>query len=255
MSKIVIAFYDKAEQARQIGQELAPLGLSPGDISVLGGRGGSDEQGLLKSGASGPDFIKELGQFGVSQDEAHLYAQGLQHGGGLVIARIDDRKAEQTASIMERQPVIDIESRAQQWRTEGGEQSQKPQRQEGQTVQSVEEELQVGKRETQGGRVRIHTHIEEKPVEERIRLRQEELDVQRKKADRKLSPEEAEKALQERTVEVSATREQPVVSKQARVVEEVSVGKSQSEREEVIRDTVRKTKLDVEQEDVEKQGS
>jgi hypothetical protein len=25
MSKIVIAFYDKAEQARQIGQELAPL--------------------------------------------------------------------------------------------------------------------------------------------------------------------------------------------------------------------------------------
>lgn len=254
MSKIVIAFYDKAEQAHQIGQELAPLGISQGDISVLGGQGGSDGQGLLKSGASGQDFIKELGQLGVSQHETQLYAQGLQHGGGLVITRIDDQKAEQVASTMERQPVIDIESRAQQWRSEG-EQSQRPQRQEGQTVQGIEEELQVGKRETQGGRVRVHTHIEEKPVEERIRLRQEELDVQRKKADRKLSPEEAEEALQERTIEVSATREQPVVSKQARVVEEVSVGKSQSEREEVIRDTVRKTKLDIEQEDVEKQGS
>lgn len=250
MSKIVIAFYDKAEQAHQIGQELAPLGISQGDISVLGGQGGSDGQGLLKSGASGQDFIKELGQLGVSQHEAHLYAQGLQHGGGLVIGRIDDQKAGQVASIMERQPVIDIESRAQQWRSEEEEQSQ-----EGQTVQGVEEEMQVGKRETQGGRVQVHTHIEEKPVEERIRLRQEELDVQRKKADRKLSPEEAEEALQERTIEVSAKREQPVVSKQARVVEEVSVGKSQSEREEVIRDTVRKTKLDVEQDAGEKRGA
>ena len=38
----------------------------------------------------------------------------------------------------------------------------------------------------------------------------------------------------------------PVVSKQARVVEEVSVGKDVNERNETISDTVRKTEVDVE---------
>ena len=74
--------------------------------------------------------------------------------------------------------------------------------------------------------------------------------MDRKRADRTLSPDEVEGAFREQTVEVTATREQPVVSKQARVVEEVSVGKSQHEREEVVRDKVRRTRLDVEQEGV-----
>ena len=49
--------------------------------------------------------------------------------------------------------------------------------------------------------------------------------VERRKVGRPVSPEEAKKGLEERTVEVSATVERPVVSKEARVVEEVAVGK------------------------------
>ena len=37
----------------------------------------------------------------------------------------------------------------------------------------------------------------------------------------------------------------PVVAKTANVIEEISVGKAVTEREEVIRDTVRKTEVDV----------
>lgn len=251
MTKIVIAFYDQAEQAHQISQELSRLDIAQNEMSVLGGQGGSGAQGLLQGSGSGQDLIEQLGRFGVSQEEAELYAKGLEHGGGLVIARVEDEKAEQAGSAMERQPVVDIDARAQQWRSEGRKQQpQHGEHQEEQTVRAVEEQLQVGKRETQAGRVRIHTHLEETPVEERVRLREEEISVDRKRADRTLSPDEVEGAFREQTVEVTATREQPVVSKQARVVEEVSVGKSQHEREEVVRDKVRRTRLDVEQEGV-----
>lgn len=46
---------------------------------------------------------------------------------------------------------------------------------------------------------------------------------------------------------MTETAERAVVSKTANVVEEISVGKEVTERDEVIRDTVRKTEVDVEQ--------
>lgn len=249
MTKIVIAFYDKAEQAKQISQELSRLDIAQNEMSVVDGKGGSGAQGLLQGSGPSQNLFEQLGRFGVSQEEAKLYVKGLEHGGGLVIARVEDQKAEQAGEAMERLPVVDIEARAQQWRNED-EQGEQSRHQESQTVRAVEEQLQVGKRETQAGRVRIHTHVEEVPVEERIRLREEEISVDRHRVDRTLSPDEVEGAFREQTLEVTATREQPVVSKQARVVEEVSVGKSQHEREEVVRDKVRRTRLDVEQEGV-----
>jgi stress response protein YsnF len=204
MTKIVIAFYDQAEHAQQISQELSRLDIAQNEMSVLGGQSGSGAQGLLQGSGSGQDLIEQLGRFGVSQEEAELYAKGLEHGGGLVIARVEDEKAEQAGSAMERQPVVDIDARAQQWRSEGRKQQpQQGEHQEGQTVRAVEEQLQVGKRETQAGRVRIHTHLEETPVEERVRLREEEISVDRKRADRTLSPDEVEGAFREQTSDVS----------------------------------------------------
>jgi len=58
-------------------------------------------------------------------------------------------------------------------------------------------------------------------------------------------------AFKEGTIEVIGTVEEPVVSKQARVVEEVVVGKDVQERTETIRDTVRRTDVDVEQLDTD----
>ena len=53
---------------------------------------------------------------------------------------------------------------------------------------------------------------------------------------------------QERTIEVEERGEEAVVSKEARVVEEVVVRKEAEQRTETISDTVRKTEVDVEDE-------
>nr|GFD15439.1 hypothetical protein [Tanacetum cinerariifolium] len=54
-------------------------------------------------------------------------------------------------------------------------------------------------------------------------------------------------AFKESEIEVTESAERAVVGKEAHVVEEVSLGKEVSEREQVIHDTVRKTEVDVEQ--------
>jgi len=47
-------------------------------------------------------------------------------------------------------------------------------------------------------------------------------------------------------VELTATSERPVVSKEARVTGEVALRKRATERQEVVRDTVRRKDVDVE---------
>jgi uncharacterized protein (TIGR02271 family) len=113
----------------------------------------------------------------------------------------------------------------------------------------AEEELHVGKREVGHGRVRIQSRVIERPVQEQVTLREERVDVER----RPVSGEYREGALgsdpfQERTIEVEERSEEAVVSKEARVVEEVVVRKEAETRTETISDTVRKTEVDVEDE-------
>lgn len=110
----------------------------------------------------------------------------------------------------------------------------------------TEEELHVGKREVETGGVKINTHVEEKPVEKNVRLREEHVTVDRRPANRAVSGQDAA-AFKEGTYEVTEKSEQPVVAKEARVVEEIVVGKDVTDRTETVRDTVRRTDVDVDE--------
>jgi uncharacterized protein (TIGR02271 family) len=109
----------------------------------------------------------------------------------------------------------------------------------------VEEELKVGKRQVEGGGVRVKTNVTETPVEEQVNLREEHVRVERRPVDRPATAADMNEAQHGRTLEVREKSEEAVVSKDARVVEEVVVGKEATERTETVRDTVRKTDVDV----------
>ncbi|RKK01595.1 DUF2382 domain-containing protein [Pseudoroseomonas wenyumeiae] len=108
----------------------------------------------------------------------------------------------------------------------------------------VQETLRVGKRDTQQGRVRVRAYVVETPVSEQVSLRQEYVEVQRRPVDRPLS--DADDAFREQTIEAVEHREEPVVSKEARVVEEVSINKEATERTETVEGTVRRQDVKVE---------
>ena len=116
-----------------------------------------------------------------------------------------------------------------------------------QSIPVVEEELRVGKREVERGGIRVYSRVEEQPVQEQVSLREEHVHVERRPVDRPATAGDFNQAFKEGTIEVTERVEQPVVEKQARVVEEVIVGKEATERTETVNDTVRRTDVQVEQ--------
>jgi hypothetical protein len=80
-------------------------------------------------------------------------------------------------------------------------------------------------------------------VEEDVRLREERVHVERRPVDREV-PAGAE-AFRERSFEVDEIREEPVVAKEARIIEEVVISKDVQDRSAKVRDTVRRTDVEV----------
>ena len=114
------------------------------------------------------------------------------------------------------------------------------------TLKEISEQLKVGKRSVARGGVRVFSRMVETPVEETVRLREEHVDVQRRAVDRPATEADFA-AFKEGSVDVREMSEEAVVSKEARVVGEVDVGKTVTERDETVRDTVRETHVEVEQ--------
>jgi uncharacterized protein (TIGR02271 family) len=114
---------------------------------------------------------------------------------------------------------------------------------QGDVIPVVEEELRVGKREVGRGSVRVRSYAVERPVEEQVELRHERVTIERRPVARELGPDEA--AFQERTIEAVERGEEAVVSKTARVTEEINLRKEVECDVQTVRDSVRKTEIEI----------
>jgi uncharacterized protein (TIGR02271 family) len=216
MATTVIGTIGDAKNAQKLVNELVKAGFKQHDIELLEG--------------SEKEILATIVERGFDEDDARGYAKAARGGKTLVATRAPEDKVNAAVEIIERYESAGAEGAKVQ----------------GETVQEVEEELSVGKRKVTTGGVRVTTSVSETPVEETVSLREERVEAERKPASRKLSAEEAEAAFEEKTVEMTATSEQAEVGKQARVVGEVAVGKQVEEREATVKDTVRRSEVEVE---------
>ena len=256
MATTVVGLFDQASQAQAVMKELESSGFSRNYIDTV--KASSDASGVAKT----------LAASGVPSDDASLYAQGVQHGGTLVSLRSNEADADKAIAIFNRHNPIDIDQRAAQWRSGSTQTASSAdvttthahataatnQKQaaatnvQGQTaIPIVEEELRVGKRQVQRGGIRVFQRVEEKPIEENVTLREEHVKIERHAVDRPATDADFNKAFTGAALELTETAEEAIVQKQARVVEEVVVGKEATQHTETIRDTVRRTDVEVEQ--------
>ncbi|MBC7795598.1 MAG: YsnF/AvaK domain-containing protein [Pyrinomonadaceae bacterium] len=117
---------------------------------------------------------------------------------------------------------------------------------DGTAIPIVEEQLQVGKQVVEGGGVKVRSRVIEKPVEEHLRLREERVRVERHAVNRPATDADLT-AFKEGEMTITEHSEVPIVNKQSNVVEEVNVGTEITERDETIRDTVRRTDVEVDE--------
>jgi uncharacterized protein (TIGR02271 family) len=231
------------------------LAAGPAAVALTAGVGAA-------AGAATGGITAGLVDFGVSNEDAQTYQEVLRRGGSLVIVEGASAANNSAYDILNRYNPVDIEERGQAYRTEGwqgynasaenyttdqinqhrdqvrtlsgGEQAK---------VDVVEEELKVGKREVDAGGVRIRKFVTERPITETVTLRQENINVDRHPVDRPATDAD----FTDDVIEVTARSEEAVVSKEARVIEEVLVSKDVSQREETIQDSVRRTDVEIEQ--------
>ena len=214
----VISAFDDQKIASQVIDALLSEGFKDRDIEVLRGKG--------------EELMGEIAEHGFGKEDAREFAEAAGKGKTLVAARVPEEKLERAVAIMER-----FESYQDRGSQGAG----------AEAVQVVEEELSVGKRKVASGGVRITTSVSERPVKETVRLREEHVGAERRTVDRTLSAQEAEAAFEEKTVEMMGTSEQVEVRKEARVVGEVALTKETKERQQTVKDTVRRTDVEVEE--------
>lgn len=247
----------------------APGPGTPGAATTMASR---DTQGEDQKGGIGNFFSNLFGMDDASRDtgnaRAHAYEDAVRRGHAIVVVDAqDEAQADHAAELLHECGAVDVDEDASRTstaaampstgaatlaRSTGASDTRRPASQD--TLQPgkegvldvVQEELQVGKRSVDRGGVRVIQRVSQKPVREIVRLREERATVDRRAVDREASAADLAN-FREGTIEVRETIEQPVVSKTARVVEEVRVGKQVQEREQTIEDTVRRKDVDIEQ--------
>ncbi|MBV9443234.1 MAG: DUF2382 domain-containing protein [Acidobacteriaceae bacterium] len=250
----IVAVYPSVSAAQSAVDELKRNGFSQDEI-YISSTGTADATSRSSAGTSAEHeggitgWFKRV--FGNEDDEDRAYYENSARAGNVLVS-VDatDQNMNQVADILNRHSPIDVHReagnpQASTGRNASSGRSAASNVNESGVIPVVNEELKVGKRSILRGGVRIYARTVEQPVEEKLRLQEERVRVDRQKVDRPVTQADL-RAGAEQVIEVKEYAEEPVVTKQARVVEEVRVGKERTEREQTIRDTVRHTEVGVE---------
>lgn len=255
----VIGIFDYGVDAQMAAQQLMKNGIPDSKIDVAV-RGATDRHGNPinqtatpnTANANTPDATvgnrndKDTGFFDSlfdNSDESSKYSEVAQHGSIVAVHTQSEDEARRAAELLDKYGAIDVNDRAEKYKA-------LPREERNNWINSsipvVQEEVNIGKREVETGGVRVRSRIIEKPVEEHLRLREEHIHVERQPVNRPATEQDFA-TFKSGETEIIEHAEVPIVDKESRVVEEVRVGKETTTRDETVRETVRKTDVDVDQ--------
>ncbi|MFC3631441.1 DUF2382 domain-containing protein [Paracoccus angustae] len=281
----VSAMFDSQAEAQRAVDRLVQAGIPSGQIrQVAGGSDAAVTQTATDNRDKG--FWDSLSDFFFPDEDRYAYAEGLSRGGYLVtVTGLTGAEYDTALDILDDEGSINLEDREQSWRSEGwggyetssyasgstattygatagtrddlespyidneslrdnaALSGDRNPRGEYETIPVIEERIRIGKRETGHGRVRVRAYTVEEPVNESVELREERVEIERRPVDR---PAVADRDYLDRTLEAEEYREEAVVQKEARVVEEIGLRKTSDTHTETVSDTVRRTEVEVE---------
>ena len=230
-----------------IAAAVAAVGTSvvlPGIGLVIAGPLAAALVGAGAGGAAG-GLLGALIGWGIPEETVKRYEQGIKDGGILMAVKPRSEEDAQHFTTRWQDPTPATATAAPSATTQTAAPMGRTTTAESGTIPVIEEQLEVGKREVETGSVHVTSHMVETPVNESVTLREERANIERHRVDRPATEADLA-AFKDETIEVRQTAEKPVISKTARVVEEVIVGKTATEHTQQISDTVRRTLVDVE---------
>jgi uncharacterized protein (TIGR02271 family) len=259
----IVAAFDTPQHAQAAVDALKAGGFHSDDISVF------DRPRLAGSGTSVKQGLKEAGLwrriFGgdIAQHEAAVFGQTVDEGGTVVSVRVLDSEVAHATGILDVHRPVDVNDRAittglapaARVETVAKEIAAAPltapQRIAASPKATVnqdvlrlaEEQLQVGKQMVETGRTRVRRFTTERDVTADVSLHEEHAEVLRRAITEPASFKDVDWADSE--IEVVETAEHALVSKTARVVEEIALKKVGTDHVETIRERLRRQEAEV----------
>ena len=248
----IVALYDRAEKAQDAARALESSGFDTSDIHV------SDGEFLRDKDVRDSSVWQRLFGRSISDQESTAFRRTIHSGGAVLTLRTPDTEVNRAMKILNVHGPMNLHDRftSTQTSTATAQTSATPSTETGrlnateeEVLRLAEERIEVSKRQVATGKSRIRRFVTEKPVEQQITLHEEHYEVARREIqDPKLTKGIDGKDIdwKDQIIEVTETREQPVVTKTARIAEEVVIRRRGSDHVETIRDTVRRQQLQVE---------
>lgn len=255
----VVAVFDTSEHAQNAVRALKAGGFAADDISVVN-NDTLDDRGAKIATETG--FWHRLFGSDIDLHEAKVYGHTVGSGGSVVTLRSPDTMVKKAVDILHTLNPVDVNQRAASLGiiTAGttaaatGTTTARPvasavrtdtvRDKDGEVIRLAEEQLNVGKRQVAAGMTRVRRFVIEKPVEAQVTLHEEHASIARRAVNDPSYVRDIDWS--DREIDVTETAEQAVVSKSARVVEEVVVGKEGSDRVETVKDKVRRQQVEIE---------
>ena len=256
----IVALYRSLAEAENASRQLEAIGIPASDIAL---RSQQPTSTVSESGATEPGhsrgFLDWL--FGAEPPESDIerYRTHIDQEGGTALSiRADERDHERIAGVLEGTDLVGVEGS-----DEVGEAVVTPAAPASEAVvgpaatsagsrgaageervlPTAREELAVGKRHVADTRnYRIRRYVVERPAEASVALHDERVVVERRAPSGATAGGEP---FEESEVEVTETREEPVVGKRVVAGEEVVVRKEAQDRVETVRDKVRESRVEV----------
>jgi uncharacterized protein (TIGR02271 family) len=232
-----------------------PRVTGPTSRQTTGGRVMRTIVAMFEDRTAAEAAANALSSKGIGRERLHIDASG----NAILGVECGDDEVNLVESTLESYNPIDIETRSEAWKSQGWtgfdpsapplkgraiDRDRELIKDAEQRIPIAEERLRVGKEAVRTGGVRIRSYVEEVPVSQDVELASERVSVERRPATGDLG----EAAFDEKAIEVETFSEEPVVQKEARVVEEVVVKKDVDVRKETVKDTVRRTQVEVDDE-------
>lgn len=275
----LVAVYDQAGKARDAARVLEASGFPAGNINV------THRDSLNMAELREPKLWRKLFGRDVTDSESTVFARTIESGGGLLTLHAPDTEVDRAMKILDVHDPVDVRDPTEirnrkdndnynragvQTRTEDANRANTAEKVAPSSIPTKtspvppvrtslaplttelsreevlrlhEEQLDIGKRVVEIGKARVRRFVVEKPVESQIKLHEEHATISR----RQVSDPGAVKDIDwsERTFEITETTEQVVVTKKARVADEVVIRREGSDHVETIRDTIRRQDIEL----------
>jgi stress response protein YsnF len=251
----IVTLYDTAEHAEAARRSLESAGFAPGEISMIN----SKTLGLASDKLGDPGLWHRLFGRDIQQYEATVYGRTVEAGGVVLTVRVPEADAPRATSILNAHRAIDLTKRAEQAgllttapppvatpaavrpataTTAAGAFT-------GEEVLALaEEQINVGKRLIQEGTTRIRRFVTETPVEAQVTLHEEHARVLRRAST---DPNYLKNIdWTDKTIEITESAEEPVVTKSVHITEEVVIQREGSDHVKTLHDKVRRQQVEVE---------